>query len=279
MTTSRQRGDAATRRGTAPGSVGYQIGRFLRSMIVPCLVLVAFVALWYLAVVAFDIKPYLLPTPLAVVQELSNSSDVLWSSLLVTAKEVIVGFLVSVIIAIPLGIALGELPALQRSLVPLLVIAQIIPKVALAPLMIVWFGLGIEAKVIFIVLLSFFPIIVNTMTGIASASVDFRKLAQSVGLGSFATLRKVTLPQALPSIFAGLKVAITLAVIGAVVAEFVASQSGLGFLILTAQGQVQTALLFAAILVLTVLGLLLYALISLIEWIVMPWNRRDQDAG
>lgn len=239
----------------------------------PALVLVAAVVAWYLAVRLFDIKEYILPTPGKVWHSGVTNGSVLWDSVEVTGKEVVVGFLFSIALALPLGVALGQSALLQRVLVPLLVIAQIVPKVALAPLMIVWFGLDLTAKVIFVVLLSFFPIIVNTMVGVASASSDFRRLARSVGLGRWAALFKVTLPQALPSVFAGLKIGITLAVIGAVVAEFITSQAGLGFLILTAQGQVDTPLLFAAIFVLTAMGLVLYAVVSLIEWTTMPWNR------
>ncbi|MGH3403354.1 MAG: ABC transporter permease [Streptosporangiaceae bacterium] len=173
------------------------------------------------------------------------------------------------------GVALGESRTLRQALYPLIVIAQIVPEVALGPLMIVWFGRGLTAKVVFIVLLSFLPIIVNTMVGVASASVDFRTLAQSVGLTPLATLRKVTLPQALPSIFAGLKIGITLAVIGAVVGEFITAQAGLGFLILTAQGEVDTPLLFAAIFVLTAMGLVFYAAVALVEQVTTPWRHGE----
>jgi NitT/TauT family transport system permease protein len=248
---------------------------FVRSVLPPCIAIAAAVLLWYLAIELFDIKEYLLPLPGSVWHSGYVNASILWDALKVTGHEVVVGFAFSLLLAIPLGVALGESAVLQRFLVPLLVIAQIVPKVALAPLMIVWFGLGITSKIIFIMLLSFFPVIVNTMVGVASASTDFRRLAQSVGLGPWATLRKVTLPQALPSMFAGLKIGITLAVIGAVVAEFITSQSGLGFLILTAQGQVDTALLFAAIFVLTAMGLVLYGIVSAAEWLTMPWNRRE----
>ena len=247
--------------------------RMLWSVGLPLLVIIILIGAWDLAVHLFDVKAYILPSPREVWHSTTGNKSLLWDGVKATGKEVIVGFALSIVLALPVGIALGQSAILQRVLVPLLVIAQIVPKVALAPLMIVWFGLDLSAKVIFVVLLSFFPIIVNTMVGVASASSDFRRLALSVGLGRWAALFKVTLPQALPNVFAGLKIGITLAVIGAVVAEFITSQSGLGFLILTAQGQVDTPLLFASIFVLTVLGLVLYGLVALVEWLIMPWNR------
>lgn len=246
------------------------------NFVLPLAVLAVLVGAWDLAIHVFDVKSYILPSPGQVWRSAKDNRTILWDGVKTTGKEIVVGFAVAVGIALPVGIALGQSAILQRVLVPLLVIAQIVPKVALAPLMIVWFGLDLSAKVIFVVLLCFFPVIVNTMAGVAAASADFRRLARSVGLGKWATLVKVTLPQALPNVFAGLKIAITLAVIGAVVAEFITSQSGLGFLILTAQGQVDTPLLFASILVLTVLGLALYGLVAMIGWLVMPWNRSGE---
>lgn len=239
---------------------------------IPALTVIVLVALWGAAVQILHIRQYLVPAPSAVWDSATTHAGILRQSVLVTGKEVLEGFVLSAALGVPIGVALGESRVLQRVVYPLMVIAQIVPKVALGPLMIVWFGLGLTAKIVFIVLLSFFPIVVNTMVGIASASVDFRRLARSVGLGPLATLRKVTLPQALPSVFAGLKISITLAVIGAVVGEFITAQAGLGFLILTAQGQVDTPLLFAAIVVLTVMGLAFYAIVATIERLATPWQ-------
>ncbi|MGH3222776.1 MAG: ABC transporter permease [Streptosporangiaceae bacterium] len=262
------------RKGHAIRRVGGALAQGARMLILPVIVLVVLVVVWWLIVINFGIAQYLLPTPGDVWHSLWSNTGILGDSLMETGKEVVVGFLVSGAIAVPLGIALGESRVLQAILYPLMVMAQLTPKVAFAPLMIVWFGLGLTSKIIFIFLVSFFAIIINTMVGVTSASSDFRRLADSVGLGRFATLWKVTLPQALPNIFTGLKIGMTLAVIGAVVAEFVSAQSGLGFLILTAQGQVDTPLLFASILVLTAMGLVLYGIVAVLEWLAMPWQRR-----
>lgn len=247
-------------------------GSGLATAAIPVATTVVLVLLWALVVRAFHIKEYLVPTPGQVWHSATTDTNILHDAVIATGKEVVVGFLLSVGIGVPLGVALGESRLLQRVVYPSLVVVQIVPKVALGPLMIVWFGLGMTAKVVFIVLLSFFPIVINTMVGVASASTDFRRLAHSIGLGHLALLRKVTLPEALPSIFAGLKIGITLSVIGAVVAEFITSQRGLGFLILTAQGQLNTPLLFSSIFVLTLMGLVFYGVVALAERISVPWR-------
>jgi NitT/TauT family transport system permease protein len=244
----------------------------LRTVAIPVLTIVLLVLLWAFVVRAFHIREYLVPTPSQVWHSATTDTHILRNGVVTTGKEVIVGFLLSVALGVPLGVALGESRLLQRVIYPSLVLVQIVPKVALGPLMIVWFGLGLTAKVVFIVLLSFFPIVLNTMVGVSSASVDFRRLAHSIGLGPFALLRKVTLPEALPSIFAGLKIGITLSVIGAVVAEFITAQAGLGFLILVAQGQLNTPLLFSSILTLTLMGLVFYGVVALVERISVPWR-------
>jgi NitT/TauT family transport system permease protein len=176
----------------------------------------------------------------------------------------------SVIVGIPLALAIFLWPLFSRSIYPLLVSSQAVPKVAVAPLFIVWFGLGLVPKVLIAFLIAFFPIVINTAMGLAAIEIEKIHLARSMGLGPFATFIKIRLPNALPSIFAGLKISITLAVVGAVVGEFVGGQGGLGYLLLVANGSLDIALLFAGLVALTLLGIAFFAVIVIVERLVLP---------
>jgi NitT/TauT family transport system permease protein len=180
--------------------------------------------------------------------------------------------LLSVVVGITLAVMISISRVFEKSLYPLLVGSQAIPKLALAPLFVVWFGFGLLPKVLMTFLIAVFPIVVSTVQGLASVETELEYLARSMGLGQYRTFRMIRLYRALPAIFAGLKVAITLAVVGAVVGEFVGSDRGLGTLLLRAIGMVNTPLLFAALFVLTVLGVVLFACIELLERLAIPWH-------
>jgi len=188
----------------------------------------------------------------------------------VTTIEIMLGFLLSIVVGIPLALAIFLWPAFSRSIMPLLVSSQAMPKVAVAPLFLVWFGFGILPKVLIAFLIAFFPIVINTALGLAAIEPEKIYLARSMGFGPSATFFKIRLPNALPSIFGGLKISITLAVVGAVVGEFVGGDAGLGYLLMVANGSMDTQLLFAGIVSLTVLGVALYLLVEFAERLVVP---------
>jgi NitT/TauT family transport system permease protein len=231
---------------------------------------VALIILWEAAARLFSFPPYLLPAPSAIIESMGTNAAVLIKQSVGTTVEIILGFALSVVVGIPLALAIFLWKPFARTVYPLLISSQAVPKVAIAPLFLVWFGFGLMPKVLIAFLIAFFPVVINTAMGLASLEREKIYLAQSMGLGSIATFFKIQLPNAMPSIFAGLKISITFAVVGAVVGEFVGGQGGLGYLLLIANGNMDTALLFAGIVALTVLGIVLFALIGLIERLVLP---------
>ena len=215
---------------------------------------------------------YALPAPTEVALALVQQWPMLMSNAVSTTVAIVSGFALSVVAGIALAVLISSSRIFEKSLYPLLVGSQAIPKLALAPLFVVWFGFGMLPKVIMTFLIAVFPIVVSTVQGIASVETELEFLSRSMGLSAYRTFRMIRLYRALPSIFAGLKVAITLAVVGAVVGEFVGSDRGLGTLLLRAIGVVNTPLLFAGLIVLTVLAVVLFGLIELLERFAIPWH-------
>jgi NitT/TauT family transport system permease protein len=240
------------------------------SMVYPVGMMVAILAVWEAAARVFSIPPYLLPAPSAIIRSMDTNAVVLLKESVSTTVEILLGFALSVAVGVPLALAIYLWRPFARAIYPLLVSSQAVPKVAVAPLFLVWFGFGLLPKVLIAFLIAFFPVVINTAMGLAALEREKIYLAQSMGLGPFATFFKIQLPNALPSIFAGLKISITFAVVGAVVGEFVGGQGGLGYLLLIANGNMDTALLFAGIVALTVLGVVLFMLIGLVERLVLP---------
>lgn len=230
----------------------------------------AILIVWQL--VGLKVPRYLLPTPLGAAQELVVRAPLLGQHALVTLWEIALGFLLAMLVSVPCGLAVAFSPTVERVVMPVLVFTQLIPKIALAPLFIIWFGFGLFPKVFMTFLLSFFPIIINAVVGFRSLDQEIVYLIRSMGLGPWRAFVKVRLPHALPNIFAGLKVAITLATVGAIIGEFVGSDKGLGYLLLVAGGDLRTELLFATLVVLTAIGLILYYLMACLERLAIPWH-------
>jgi len=228
------------------------------------------ICLWEAAARLLQIPTYLLPAPTAVADSIEANAGLLVKHSLITASEIMLGFALSVMVGIPLALGIYIWKPFSRVVYPVLVSSQAVPKVAVAPLFIVWFGFNLLPKVLIAFLIAFFPIVINTAMGLASIEREKLYLAQSIGLGTLSTFFKIQLPNALPSIFAGFRISITFAVVGAVVGEFVGGQAGLGYLLLTANGNMDTALLFAGIVALTILGLIFFALIGLAERLILP---------
>ena len=231
------------------------------------------VALWWLCVQLTGVKEYLLPGPGSVFANMWEQRIVLIDEAAITAWETVLGFLVSVLIAMPIAVLMTEWRLAYSLGYPLVVGLQTVPKIAVAPLLVVALGFGILPKVIVVVLVAFFPVVVNAVAGFRTVDPDMRNLGRILGFGRAAFFFRISLPQALPSIFAGLKVAMTLALIGAVVAEFVGADKGLGYLLLSASARLDSVLSFSALISLTLLGLVLYAAVALLEWIAVPWRR------
>jgi NitT/TauT family transport system permease protein len=236
------------------------------------LTLAGIVLVWQLATTLLEIPGYLLPSPAAIVGDLIRRWPALLANSWVTIFEIVIGFVISVLIGIPLAICITYSRALDRALYPLIVGSQTIPKVAIAPLLLAWFGFGLLPKIAIVVLVAFFPIVVSSVVGLRSAPPQMLHLARSMGASPGQIFCRFRLPNALPSVFAGMKVATVLAVIGAVVAEFVGADSGLGYLIMVAGSDFKIEQQFSAILVLSLIGMLFFWLADLVERLLLPWH-------
>jgi NitT/TauT family transport system permease protein len=230
--------------------------------------LAAFLVVWKLATVIGGYPEFILPAPEAVLAEGRDAvaSGILWEHTAVTLLEVVLGFAVGATVAILTGIALGKSVLVERVLSPYIVAAQAVPILALAPLLDIWFGGGLLARVVICALIVFFPIAIATMVGIRSTDPLLDELLRSLGARPGQRTRLLEIPSALPVLFGGLRVGVTLAVIGAVVAEWAGASVGLGVLINIAnQGLFNTPLMFVALAVLAIIGLAFYGLVVLVE--------------
>jgi NitT/TauT family transport system permease protein len=237
----------------------------------PLLGLLLLLAVWALACWLVSIPTVVLPSPDKVLQAMVTRSDLLLDESLITLKETLFGFVLALAVGLPLAVAVANSRPLNLMFYPLLIALQSVPKVALAPIVLVWFGTGMESKLAIVWLVAFFPIIVDTVAGLRSTPRELLELADSLKATRTQIFLKVQFPAALPFVITGAKVAITLAVIGAVIGEFIGSSEGLGFLLLSATSQLNTPLAFGALFALAALGILVYLLVELAERLMAPW--------
>lgn len=240
--------------------------------LLPVTGLAAVVLIWQLVCVLFDVPVYILPTPVMIAERMIEDQDLLLRHSWVTLVAIALGFAGAVVLGIALGTLLAFSKTADRVVYPLLVFSQAIPKVAVAPLFVVWFGFGLLPKVVVALLIAFFPIVIATVVGLKATTIGHVYLLRNMGASRLQIFRLVQFPNAMPSVFGGLKVGITMAVIGAIVGEFVGSDSGLGYLIQVARGNFDTVLLFAAIVELSLLAIILFAVIQVIERFVLRWS-------
>jgi NitT/TauT family transport system permease protein len=249
-----------------------ELGRPTFGIPYAALTVIALLLIWQLATYLFRIPEYLLPPPTAIVKDMVANWRLLADAAMVTIAEVIVGFVLSVLIGVPIAALLSASPAAEKAIYPIIVGSNTVPKVALAPLLLAWFGFGVAPKIVIVVLVTFFPIVINSVVGFKSLPPQMHYLAQSMGASAAELFWLFRIPNALPNIFAGLKIASVLSVIGAVVAEFVGSDSGLGYAMMVATADLNIARQFAAILLLSVIGTVFFWLIGLAERLMLPWH-------
>ena len=235
-----------------------------REMVESMLFFVVLGFIWEYSVIIFEIKSYLLPTLSDIFRELWVSRGLLWSQTLITLNEVLLGFAYAVVLGVPIAAAIYFVPIARRTIYPLMIALQSIPKVGLAPIIIVWFGYGLSSKVIMAFLFAFFPIVISTLGGLGTTPEHLIEHFQALRASAWTTFWKLRVPSALPNFVDGCKVAMPLAVIGAVVGEFVGSNDGLGNLILLATGSANSTLTFASLFAVTGLSLFLFFLIELL---------------
>lgn len=251
--------------------------RLLSKFVLPVLILVAVLSIWELFVYLRDIPRYILPAPSKILVTIFVERGQLLRHSLVTLQEMVYGFGLAVSIGIPLSILMFEFPVLERSFYPYVIGSQTVPVFAIAPLLVLWFGFGIASKVIMAAIIVFFAIVLNTLDGLKSTDPDIINLFRIHRATRWQILWKVRILSALPFIFSGAKIGISISTIGAVIGEWVGSKSGLGHLMLYANSLAHISLVFAAIFCLTMLGLGLFALMSLLERFAMPWRRYQKN--
>ncbi len=253
-----------------------------RTKVLPILALLLFFLFWEAFTRIQEIPSYLLPPPSEIITETAANFGRILEHSWITAYEMLFGYILAIIVAVPLAIFITASKTFDQFITPILLFFQTVPKIAIAPLFLVWFGVGPLPKVLVAFLISFFPIIINTAVGLRSVSPEMLDLAKSMGASARQSFMNFRLPTSLPYLFSGLKVAATLAVVGAVVGEFVGADQGLGYLLLVTNSNLQTALMFGVIIALTVQGLLLYYVIQWLEDLLIPWHvsvRTQQNYG
>lgn len=253
--------------------------RLFYKYVLPILISLAILFIWEVTVFLREIPRFILPAPSKILVTLFVERSQLLHHSWVTLQEMLYGFLLAIGIGIPLGILMFEFPVLERAFYPYVIGSQTVPVFAIAPLLIVWFGFGIASKVIMAAIIVFFAIVLTTLQGLKSTDPDIIDLFRIHRATRWQILWKVRLPDALPFIFSGAKIGIAISTIGAVIGEWVGAEAGLGFLMLYANSRLQVSLVFAAILCLTVLGLVLFAFMTLLEKLAMPWRRKHTDVS
>jgi NitT/TauT family transport system permease protein len=250
-----------------------KVMRILPWIVTPALV-AAIILIWHLVVTIGEVNPFLFPPPAAVGEKFVGliTGGTVWSHTLTTLSEILAGFGIAVVTGVFVGVLLGKLPWLEASIRPLIVITQVAPKVAFIPLFVIWFGFGIASKIWLSALLAFFPIMLNMLLGVRSVEQGHREVMRSLNASRPQTLLQLEMRSVQPYLFAGMEVGIVLATTGAIVAEYIAGNQGLGFLVVSSMNQLDAALTFALILWLSLIGLGLYLIVNELKRFFIPWH-------
>jgi NitT/TauT family transport system permease protein len=247
----------------------------LESVAWPFASFAAFLLAWQFLVRWFGVPEYILPLPSEFLPRFVSDFRLIWDNALVTATAIVLGFTAATLVSVPLGFVIVSVRVIEKALYPLIVFFQLVPKIAIAPLFVVWFGFGLYPKVVLTFLLCFFPTLVASMAGFRALDARVLYLTRSMGASRWQTFRYVRLPAAMSYIFAGLKVSIVFAVTGAIVGEFVGANAGLGYLLLRATSFFDMPLIFACLVALCIVGILFAKAVDACEAVVMPWRRAD----
>ena len=267
-------GEAAPRKRT---SKGMRKAKRVGWNLLPPLTFVAIVALWAAAVPIFNIPAYLMPGPGSVFSRVVSDSSMLWNHSIVTLTEIVLGFGLTVLTAIPLGLLIALSPVAKQVGYPPLMLMQLVPKIAVAPLFLVWLGFGMESKVLLTVLMTFFPLLLASISGFQILDNRFLYLTESMGATRWQTFRYLRFPAALPVIFSGIKTSATIAATAAIVAEFVGANKGLGYVLLRGTSTMDIELTFAVLVVLTMIGIAINYVVEFSEWAMTPWQRNKNN--
>jgi NitT/TauT family transport system permease protein len=258
-------------------SVGVRAQAAARRVLPGLVYFAVFVGLWQLGIAVFGVKEFVLPSPLAVFENLFNlgrQEHEWWNHISATVMEVLVSFCFTVILGVFLAILITWSKLFSLIIMPIITLFNSLPKVAVAPLFLLWFGYGLVPNILIAFLTAFFPVVINSVTGMNAVDEDLLDLARYLHASKLTIFVKIRIPNALPYIFAGIKISATLCVVGAIVGEFLASEKGLGFLLRDAQAFIDTPTMFACLFLLSLIGFLFFTLIGLLETICIPWNAR-----
>lgn len=246
--------------------------------LLPAAFLFLLLVIWEIVARIGSVPEYILPAPTAIGARLISSWSNLWDATLITTSEVLIGFVIGVVLGIGLAIPIAYSRLVRNTLYPLIVASQAVPKIAIAPLLVLWLGFEIWPKIAVTALMVFFPVTVTAAEGFSSVDRDLLDLLRSVNATPAQIFFRIRFPHALPHIFSGLKVGITLAVVGAVVGEWVGADSGLGYLLTYANALLDSTLLFVALFLLIVLGVILFVVVDVAERVLLPWYHDDSVA-
>jgi NitT/TauT family transport system permease protein len=258
-----------------PANLGPRRRAVPLSWITTPLLTLAFIAVWQAYVSVTGINKFILPAPLAVweaLQDMLQARSTLWGHLQATVYQTLAGFAIALVLGIGLGAVLAKIPTLERTLNPFIVATQVVPKVALVPLFVVWFGFGPTSKVVTAAILAFFPIFTNTLLGVKSVDLGHRDVMTALNVSRWQNFTMLEFPSALPYILTGMEVGIVLAIIGSVVGEYLGGNRGLGYLLIAKMNAFETDALFAVIIIMTVVGFLFYLGVRALRRIVIPWH-------
>ena len=257
-----------------------KLSAIVKSHYVKLLTILGFLFIWQFAVMILGIKEFILPTPITTfshlfIPQLAAQYDWL-THIETTLIEVLVGFSVTAVVGVFVAVVMTWSRFLRQIIMPIITLFNSLPKIALAPLFLLWFGYGLIPNVMIAFLISFFPIVINTSAGLNAVEADLLDLVHYLHASKWQVLVKIRLPNSLPYIFSGLKISATLCVVGVIVGEFIASTQGLGFLLKSAQGLMDTPPMFASLILISILGLSFFGFITLLERWVMPWQQNKQ---
>lgn len=256
---------------------GSRARRIAAAVLPPLLFALFILGVWQIYVTAGDVKESTLPPPTDVAQALWDDRSMLIDNAWVTIKEILIGFAAAILLGVGLAVLIRSSRKVERAVYPWLVVSQMVPIPAIAPLLVIWTGFDMRPKVLVIMLVSFFPIAVNTIDGLRAAEPELLNLLKTLKANSWQRFRKAQLPAALPFMFSGLKVAAALSVIGAVFAEWVGASEGLGYLVLVLNNQTATTEMFAVIFTLALIGITLFLLVTLLERLLLPWYYESRE--
>ena len=257
--------------------VGSSLGRQGALWLPAAAIVAAILGAWEGYVRLFDVQRWLLPAPSVIVKTIGEDAGLLWGHTVVTVEEIAVGFALALVSGVALATAIGLSRTVERALYPFVIASQTVPIIVIAPMLLIWVGYGLAPKVIVVALISFFPIVVNMADGLRSVDPDAVALMRTLGANRWQIFSKVQVPTSLPYLFSGVRIAVAVSVIGAVIGEWVGSSEGLGYLMIRSKPQFLTERVFAAIAILSAVGVGLFALVGIVERLALPWWHGSRD--